>query len=194
MREVVERATGGAPCLFLQGASGELAPREQYVGDVAVADRHGRELGHAAVACLEGMLAPGHDLAYVETVESGAPLAVWGQRERPVPDATAARVLEIPVAIKRLPTLEQLAARWEGINERSLAERLRRAHTQFAQYTAGGVAASHPVWLWNLGDVAVVAHPGEAYSWLQTELRARHPARAVVALNDQEVTDRMRLA
>ena len=25
--EVVEGATGGAPCLFLQGASGELAPR-----------------------------------------------------------------------------------------------------------------------------------------------------------------------
>nr|WP_051000869.1 hypothetical protein [Microbacterium barkeri] len=46
MREIVEAATG-APCLFVQGASGELAPREQYTGDVAVADRHGRSLGHA---------------------------------------------------------------------------------------------------------------------------------------------------
>jgi hypothetical protein len=48
MREVVE-AQSGAPCLFLQGASGELAPREQYVGDASVADAHGRELGHAAL-------------------------------------------------------------------------------------------------------------------------------------------------
>ena len=36
MRDVIEQATG-APCLFLQGASGELGPREGYVGDVAVA-------------------------------------------------------------------------------------------------------------------------------------------------------------
>ena len=31
MREVVEQATG-APCLFLQGASGELGPREGFCG------------------------------------------------------------------------------------------------------------------------------------------------------------------
>src|SRR3954462_10549248 len=39
LREVIETHTDGALCLFLQGASGELAPREQYTGDVAVADR-----------------------------------------------------------------------------------------------------------------------------------------------------------
>ena len=56
MREVVETATD-APCLFLQGASGELAPCEQYVGDPATADRHGRVLGYAAMSLLE-MLGP----------------------------------------------------------------------------------------------------------------------------------------
>src|SRR6185503_5155147 len=55
MREVVEAHTGGGPCLFLQGASGELAPAHQYVGDTAVADRHGRRLGFSALAALEGM-------------------------------------------------------------------------------------------------------------------------------------------
>src|SRR5580698_928550 len=44
MREVVEGHTH-APCLFLQGASGELGPREGYVGDTAIADRNGRQLG-----------------------------------------------------------------------------------------------------------------------------------------------------
>jgi hypothetical protein len=33
MRELVERETG-APCLFLQGASGEIGPREGFVGDL----------------------------------------------------------------------------------------------------------------------------------------------------------------
>ena len=37
LREVVERATE-APCLFLQGASGDLGPREGFVGDAEVAD------------------------------------------------------------------------------------------------------------------------------------------------------------
>ncbi|PWT85176.1 MAG: hypothetical protein C5B56_14430, partial [Proteobacteria bacterium] len=38
MRELVETATG-VPCVFLQGASGDLGPREGFVGDTAVADR-----------------------------------------------------------------------------------------------------------------------------------------------------------
>ena len=47
MREVVEAHTR-SPCLFLQGASGDLGPRDGYVGDPAVADRNGRQLGFAA--------------------------------------------------------------------------------------------------------------------------------------------------
>src|SRR5262245_3720330 len=43
MREVVEQATG-ATCIFAQGACGDLGPKEGFVGDVAVADRNGREL------------------------------------------------------------------------------------------------------------------------------------------------------
>ena len=44
MREVVEDATG-APCVFLQGASGDTGPRDGFVGDTSVADRNGRQLG-----------------------------------------------------------------------------------------------------------------------------------------------------
>ena len=77
MREIVESQTGGAPCVFLQGASGELGPAHQYVGDPAVADQHGRRLGYSALATLEGMLPAGQALRYDGPVESGAPLAVW---------------------------------------------------------------------------------------------------------------------
>lgn len=81
MRDVVETSRAGAPCLFLQGASGELAPAEQYTGDTAVADRHGRRLGHAVMATLEAMDPPGQGLAFEGVIESGAPLAVWKQRK-----------------------------------------------------------------------------------------------------------------
>ena len=49
MRELVEKNTG-APCVFLQGASGDLGPQDGYVGDVAVADRNGRQLGFSAAS------------------------------------------------------------------------------------------------------------------------------------------------
>ena len=49
LRDVVEQATG-APCVFLQGASGELGPRQGFVGDVEVAEKNGRQLGYAALA------------------------------------------------------------------------------------------------------------------------------------------------
>src|SRR5690606_7871979 len=76
MRETVEAYTH-APCLFLQGASGELAPAEQYTGNTGTADKHGRSLGYSVLAVLEAMPPPGTELSFVRIVESGAPLAVW---------------------------------------------------------------------------------------------------------------------
>lgn len=76
MRETVETATG-APSLFLQGASGELAPGEQYTGDTGVADRHGRALGHAVLSALDGLPPAGSELGLTGVVESGASLAMW---------------------------------------------------------------------------------------------------------------------
>ena len=54
-REILEQAFE-APALFLQGASGDLAPRDNYVGDVAVADQNGRQLGYAAAAAIEAVI------------------------------------------------------------------------------------------------------------------------------------------
>ena len=44
MCEVVETATD-APCFFIQGASGDIGPRHGFVGDTAIADQNGRQLG-----------------------------------------------------------------------------------------------------------------------------------------------------
>jgi hypothetical protein len=183
MREVVEGATGGAPCLFLQGASGDLAPREQYTGDTAVADRHGVALGHAVLAALAEMPAPGTELACVGIVESGAPLAVWGPRPAQSRRDARASQLDVPVELKSdLPTFEELERRWAEIDPLSRAERLRRARTLRASY-GEGPEVTHPLWVWRLGSCAVVAQPGELYSAFQRLLRERFPQLAVVVLN-----------
>jgi hypothetical protein len=179
MREVVEAATGGAPCLFLQGASGDLGPRHGFVGDPGVADRHGRQLGQAAVSTLTGMLPPASALAHTHTVESGAPLAMWEVVPEPGDARLAAVGLRVPVALKEIPTLEELARRWQGIDERSLHERLKRARRQHELY-ARLTPPVQPAWVWRLGGAALVAQPGEAYSLFQRALRGRQPAAAVV--------------
>ena len=75
-REVLEQAFG-APALFFQGASGDLAPRDDYVGDSSVADRNGRQLGYAAAAAIESLPPPGTQFVYTGIVASGANLGAW---------------------------------------------------------------------------------------------------------------------
>jgi hypothetical protein len=41
--------------LFLQGASGELSPRNQYSGDTALADKNGEILGHAIISTIKAI-------------------------------------------------------------------------------------------------------------------------------------------
>ncbi len=182
LRDVVESATEGAPCLFLQGASGDLAPAEGYVGDLAIADRHGRRLGHAVLSTLEGMLPPSTVLVHAETIESGAPLALWETAPATSDRRLADRLVRVPVELKEIPRLDELARRWNGIDERSLRERLARASRVLGVYAAVDPPI-HPAWVWRLGDALLVAHPGEAYSVLQQRLRARHPDRAVIVMN-----------
>src|SRR4029078_4787409 len=79
MGETVEVVVG-APCVFLQGACGELGPRRGFVGETAVADANGRQLGHAALSVLAGMLPPLTDFTYDGPVLSGATLGAWSPR------------------------------------------------------------------------------------------------------------------
>ena len=173
MREVVEGSTDGALCTFLQGASGELAPRYQYVGDPKVADHHGRQLGYAVVSVLYSMYPAGTCLSRSGTVESAAPLAIW----RPVPGTRSgiarARMSVLALAMRPLPSVEELTARWAGIDPVSVGERISRARSLRASYGEARTV-SYPVWCWRVGDSYFVAHPGEAYSDLQRSLRQRH--------------------
>lgn len=180
-REVVESHTA-APCLVLQGASGELSPRAQYAADPSVADRNGRAVGYAALSVLECLPQPGRRLRLVDVVESGAPLGVWAEEVAPGPSRLTTMRVDVELAARREADTRGLLARFSGVDPHVVRERVRRAHQLRAGYVEGGVAR-HPVWVWRIGDAALVAHPGEAHSPLQTELRRRHPELAVMVLN-----------
>lgn len=180
-RVVVEGETS-APCLFLQGASGDLAPRDQYTGDIDVVERNGRILGHAAMSTLEAMPRPGHMLRFAGVVESGASLGIWEQVRAPSPDSLSAQLIRVAVPLQPLLSVEELTERWSHIGATPARERVQRAMGLRKGYV-DGQEAHHPVWLAQVGDAVIVAHPGEAYSLMQVELRRRHPDRCIVVAN-----------
>ncbi|MCP4195028.1 MAG: alkaline ceramidase [Planctomycetaceae bacterium] len=181
MRETMETATG-ATAFFLQGMSGDLAPKHQYVGDVEVADRHGRQLGFAALAALNDMEPAGFQLRFDGVVESGAPLAAW--RHQSCEISTELRAVEVvaDLKLKEWPTADRLEQQRLACDDRAVEERLRR---QRDIRRSLGDGASFPLMVnaWRIGDALLVGCAGEAYSQLQRDLRSRFPHLTVICMN-----------
>lgn len=171
-----------APMLFLQGASGDLAPRDGFSGDTDLADKNGRILGFATLAVLEKMLPSATRIRFTNTVESGALLGEWTQEPFNPKSTSGAIRIDIDVPLQKLPSIEELEERWKDIDAGARETRIRRAMKLRAGYIVDGVA-THPVWIWMWGDAVIVGQPGEAYSQFQTELRRRNPDRVISVLN-----------
>jgi hypothetical protein len=181
MRETIEQATN-SPALFLQGNSGELAPRYQYVGDPAVADRHGRQLAFAALATLSDMEPAGTQLSYAGVVESGAPLAIWGHQASKPSQELRAISTSVTIPIKNWPSAKELESQRRKCADRALGERLRRRID--IRHSLGDASSFElPVHVWRMGDAVLVGSCCEAYSLLQQELRRRFPDTVIVCMN-----------
>lgn len=203
MRETVEQHAGGL-CLFLQGASGDLGPREGYVGDTSVADRNGRQLGFAVLSALEQMPSAGTEYVYAGPVLSGTWIGTW--KHQPCSDFVlqqqaewkwATFLAELPYR-HDLPTIEETTSnreQWLGQEEIARAtgdsEMIRECRANVEQMTrqlarlnalTPGKMCPLPVTLAVVGDAIWVFVPGELYQVFQTTLRARFAPRPVIVV------------
>jgi hypothetical protein len=201
MREVVEGATG-APCVFIQGASGDLGPREGYSDQVEVADRNGRQLGYAVLSTLESLPPPGTRFEYTGHVVSGATLGTWAHAPL-APECAAQKstwqvrrwTVDLPYR-ESLPDAEEVReelAHWReeeenahrlddaqgARNARALVERKTRELSRLAGLPPGRTFP-YGVTLWRAGDALWLAVEGEPYSLLQRRLRERFPGVPIV--------------
>jgi hypothetical protein len=173
----------GAPAMFLQGASGELQPRETFIGEPKIADVQGRQFAFAVLSTLEGMLPPRTALEYAGAVESGAPLAMWQRASHKPSTQLSAKRIEIEMPLKDdLESAAQLQEALEACNDRMLCERLTRKMRVRRTVGEGG-STLLPVWIWEVDDAIFIAHREEAYSVFQKELRAQFPDKAIIVMN-----------
>jgi len=182
MRELVERHAG-APCMYLQGASGELQPRNAYSGDPAVAERNGRQVGHAALATLADMLPAGQAWRFAGVRESGAPLGVWEGCDDAASPLVSTRLIHVDLPLKAdLPTVSELEDRLAACDDRVAGERLRRA-LAIRSGIGDGAHFAAPIWIWRIGDAVLVGQVNEAYSTFQRRIRAAVADRHVAVMN-----------
>ena len=184
-REIVT-SIYAVPALFMQGASGELGPRESYVGDPAIADRNGRQLGYAVASTLESLQPAGTTFVYQGLRKSGADLGIWA--DAPLPDDAVARAstlgamkIDVPIDLIDMPSVAELQESLATCEDRVIQERLRRFISK-RRAVGDGETFDFPLWIWKLGDAVVVAVPGEAYSVLQTTLREAFPTTPMLVL------------
>jgi hypothetical protein len=200
MRELVETTTG-VPCLFALGTCGDLGPRDGFVGEPAVADCNGRQLGYAALQAIESMPPAGTEMRYAGPVVSGATLGIWEHRPVAPERAAALRtfratVLELSLPCRELPSAAEVETeleRWRQREQRALVEdraeeaaecrarleRGRRLLRRLEELPPDG-QARYEVILWQVGDGVWVWFNGEPYSLMQRELRSRFPGTPIV--------------
>lgn len=201
MRDTIRDAIG-APCVFLQGASGELGPVEGFVGDTAVADRNGRQLAYAALGVWESLPPANTSYDYAGKVVSGAAIGTWKRRD--VGGDRRAQLaiwacdrsdvrLEYRADLRRFEEVEgeladllrqEQAAKQAGDEKaarrfRALAERQRRALGRLQGMPDGDLFPLQTA-IWRMGDAIWIAVQGEPYSLLQRRMRESFPNSPIV--------------
>lgn len=195
MREVVEREID-APCVFFQGACGDLGPKDGFTGDTEVADRNGRQLGYAALSALESLGPARTDFNYLGSVESGATIGTWGWQPFDAERLNQVRrwaggsfIAYLPYG--SVPDRQQLQtdlARFSDEQKRAdaegdvsaardagaLAERCRRWLNRLEDLPKGD-SFPYRYSVFQFGDALWITCSAEPYNALTRELRRRFP-------------------
>jgi hypothetical protein len=208
LRELVERETTTAgseppPCIFLQGASAELGPRDGFCGEVAAADANGRQLGYSALATLTALPPPWTAMVYQGPKISGATLGIWEHQAHQGDLLAQTRESDLRQIVLQLPYRTDRPSRAEV--EASLQEQVQKKQAAVAAGNEGAVRNAHAmierqtrmlrrlaelppdiypyvIQAWRLGDAIWLGVRGELYSRLQTELRARFAPTPIVVM------------
>jgi hypothetical protein len=208
MREKIEDQWGGL-CLFLQGASGDLGPKEGFLGDPQIADKNGRQVAFAALSALEALAPPNCDFQYQGAVTSGTQIGVWHyvpETATAHKDRTRFHWLTLTIALPYrhdLPTVEQTTHEREYWLEqetqasaardtakmqtcRAEVEQRTRQLTRLRALHSGNTYKLSVRIGW-LGNSIWIMTPGELYQVFQRELRSRlhpHPVIVTTLTND----------
>jgi len=201
MRHALRHAIGKIPVVFIQGASGDVGPREGFVGDVDVAARNGRQLGLAALEALASMPVQPAEFSYDGAVVSGATIGTWSYKPfSPEQVKSMSRFESMQTSIdlqyrSDLGTREQTQQELDALlgvdvdanggganaarDHRALVERLQRKLTRFRGLEEGD-CFHYQLRAWRIGDVCLLAFNGEMYNMLQLDLRAAFPSLALM--------------
>ncbi len=178
-RAIVESATG-APCLFLQGAAGDVGPRMTFTDSVEDVERLGSEVGHLALSLRERA---GFEPISPPTASNGSS---WLMPPQPasgevVPQRVDVLSVEVDLPIKQdLGNSESLsvvaaqredelyAARLAGAPDqqiRDLTIAAKRAYMDIHRVTAVGTGPTTPVEIHaiGIGDVILTGVPVEPF-------------------------------
>ena len=185
-REILEKLYN-APALFLQGALGDQAPRDNYVGDTAIADKNGRQLGYAAAGVIEGLAPAGTKMVYTGIMPSGAALGTWAyapltDEERKPCELIEAQLQTVDLPKKQpIPTEKELEA--NVANAKTQREQEITLRRLLLNKALGFDQVHHmPLWVWRIGQAALVAICNEPYAVVQQTIRKQFPDNAVFVL------------
>ena len=193
LKRTVEMITG-APCLFAQGATGNVGPGpDGFTDDVRVIQRLGGEVGCEVARVFLGLARSGVTHRHERVWESGAPLGKWTREPGPEPD-TAVRVLSRTVHLPVIaqPPLEEAQARVDAAQARLDALKqqaaptaeveaatfvVKRANMARSRAEMYGGMATFPVemHLLQIGPAVIVGVEGEPFAEIGLAIKAASP-------------------
>lgn len=192
LRRVVESSLGGH-CLFLQGATGDLASIEDLTSDRESYHRIGHIIGHEAAKVAWSIRTRAGEKRFAGVVESGAPLGLFAWSKPEVQKAGLV-VFERPVTVptkqtrpvaelesefaaqkERIQRLREEGAGDEAIQDASFVARRLGIQVELARRVEGRSELAIPVQVIATPNVAFLAAPVEIFSKTGRTLKQESP-------------------
>jgi hypothetical protein len=193
LKRTVETITG-APCLFAQGATGNVGPGpDGFTDDARVIQRIGGEVGCEAARVYLGLEVAGVKHRHERTWESGAPLGKWVREQGAEADADVqvmSRTVHLPLieqppldeaqarvdaAQERLDTLKQQGASAAEVEAATfVVKRANMANSRAATY-GGQETFPVEVHLLKIGPAVIAGVEGEPFAELGLAVKAASP-------------------